>query len=198
MTVRLLLEVNPGPPFMKCSLLNAHNFQKHGWNKVLAKEDLFFACILMHTYLTFWINFGSQSIIICVLYCYLWCVVCLGFSSHLRIFHSYGDVTITVEGLQNLTYARHAWPLSSEGSLACHTYCDKRHTFHTWCRAFGSRSVSTWFYDLILSWCIVDFAETAGGWLPVWRLLDQSHRPQVRRHTDSIANMDVGRPTSSG
>ena len=69
---------------------------------------------------------------------------------------------------------------------------------HTWCRAFGNRSVSTWFYDLILSWCIVDFAETVGGWLPVWRLLDQSHWPQVRRHTDSIANMDVGRPTSSG
>ena len=89
MNVWFLLEVNPGPPFMKCSLLNAHNFQKHGWNKVLAKEDLFFACILMHTYLTFWINFGSQTIIICVVYCYLWCVVCLGFSSHLRIFHSW-------------------------------------------------------------------------------------------------------------
>ena len=22
------------------------------------------------------------------------------------------------------TYARHSWPLSSEGSLTCHTYCD--------------------------------------------------------------------------
>ena len=47
-----------------------------------------------------------------------------GFSSHLRIFHTYGDVTISGEGLQILTYARHLWPLSSEGSLACHTYCD--------------------------------------------------------------------------
>ena len=44
-----------------------------------------------------------------------------GFSSHLRIFHLYGDVTIAGEGLQILTYARHVWPLSSEGSLACHT-----------------------------------------------------------------------------
>ena len=26
------------------------------------------------------------------------------------------------EGLHNLTYARHLWPFSSEGSLACHTY----------------------------------------------------------------------------
>ena len=32
--------------------------------------------------------------------------------------HLYGDVTITGEGLQSLTYARHSWPLSSEGSLA--------------------------------------------------------------------------------
>ena len=45
-------------------------------------------------------------------------------SSHSRIFHSYGDVNIAVEGLQIFTYARHSWPLSSEGSLTCHTYCD--------------------------------------------------------------------------
>ena len=32
----------------------------------------------------------------------------LGLSSHSRIFHSYGDVTITGEGLQILTYARHS------------------------------------------------------------------------------------------
>ena len=40
------------------------------------------------------------------------------------IFHSYGDVTITDEGLQILTYTRHSWPMSSEGSWACSTYCD--------------------------------------------------------------------------
>ena len=39
-----------------------------------------------------------------------------GLSSLTRIFHSYGDVTITGEGLQILTYARRSWPLSSEGS----------------------------------------------------------------------------------
>ena len=44
-------------------------------------------------------------------------------SLHLRTIYSYGEVTITGEGLQ-MTYARHLWPLSSEGSLACHTYCD--------------------------------------------------------------------------
>ena len=30
-----------------------------------------------------------------------------GFSSHSRIFHPYGDITIVGEGLQILTYARH-------------------------------------------------------------------------------------------
>ena len=44
-------------------------------------------------------------------------------------FHSYGDVTITGEGLQILTFARHSWSLSSEGSLSCHTYCDTGHLF---------------------------------------------------------------------
>ena len=55
--------------------------------------------------------------------------VCIFFSSHSRIFHSYGDVTITSEGLQILTYAWHSWPLRSEGSLTCHTYCDTGHSF---------------------------------------------------------------------
>ena len=52
-----------------------------------------------------------------------------GFSSHSRIFHSCGDVTITGEGLQILIYARHSRPLSSEGSLPCHTYYDTGHPF---------------------------------------------------------------------
>ena len=51
------------------------------------------------------------------------------FLSHSRIFHSFGDVTIGGERLQILTYARHLWPLISEGSLACHTYCDMGHPF---------------------------------------------------------------------
>ena len=51
--------------------------------------------------------------------------VVLGFRSHSRIFLSYGDVTITDEGLQILTFARYLWPLSSEGSLACQIHCDK-------------------------------------------------------------------------
>ena len=45
-------------------------------------------------------------------------------SSHSRIFQSYGAVTNTSEGLQSLTCTRHSWPLNSDGSSKCHTYCD--------------------------------------------------------------------------
>ena len=55
--------------------------------------------------------------------------VCMGSTSLSRIFHSYGDVTITGEGLQICTYARHSWSLSSEGSSAGHTFCDTGHPF---------------------------------------------------------------------
>ena len=54
----------------------------------------------------------------------------LSLSSHSRVFHSYGDVTIAGEGLQISTYARHSWPLSSEGSLTCHTHCDSGPTVY--------------------------------------------------------------------
>ena len=47
--------------------------------------------------------------------------VCLGFKSNSRVFHSYGVVPITSEGFQILTYTRHSWLLSSEGSLACNS-----------------------------------------------------------------------------
>ena len=57
------------------------------------------------------------------------CLFVWSFSSHSRIFHSYGDVTIAGEGLQIFTFDRHSWPLSSEGSLTCHTYCDTGHPF---------------------------------------------------------------------
>ena len=52
--------------------------------------------------------------------------VCL---SHSRIFNWYGDVTTTDERLQIFTFTRHSWPLSSEVTLACHTYCDTEHPF---------------------------------------------------------------------
>ena len=55
-------------------------------------------------------------------------------------------------------WPRHIWPLSSDGSLACHTYCDKGHPFimvisdtNTWYRAFCRGAVITGFNDLGLS-----------------------------------------------
>ena len=47
----------------------------------------------------------------------------------LSSFHSFGDITIAGEGLQILIHARHLWPLTTEGSLACHTYNDTGHPF---------------------------------------------------------------------
>ena len=66
--------------------------------------------------------YENQEFIVCL-------CVCLGVYVPLDIFHSYGDVTITSEGLHILTYTRHSSHLRSEGSLACHTYCDTWHPF---------------------------------------------------------------------
>ena len=43
--------------------------------------------------------------------------------------HMETSCTVTGEGLQILTYARHSWPLSCEGSLKYHTYCYTGHPF---------------------------------------------------------------------
>ena len=80
-------------------------------------------CVMFRLKLVF------QMLSVVVFFLEIVCVIVWGFSSRSRIFHSYGDVTITGERLQILTYARHSWPLSSEGSLACHTYCDTGHSF---------------------------------------------------------------------
>ena len=74
------------------------------------------------------------------------------------LFYYYGVVTITGEELQILTYAQQSWPLSSEGSLACHIYCNTGHPFimvisedpHLM-PSFSSGAVTTCFYDLCLS-----------------------------------------------
>ena len=49
------------------------------------------------------------------------CLFVWGLYSHLKIFHLYGDIFITGEGLL-LTYAQHSWTLSGEDSLACHMW----------------------------------------------------------------------------
>ena len=76
---------------------------------------------------------------------------------HLSIFHSYGDVTIAGEGLQIWPILGTSWRLSSDCSLACHTYCETGHPhpedpWYTYSRAFCSGAVTTSTYDLGLSW----------------------------------------------
>ena len=99
---------------------------------------------------------------LCLYLCLFLCLFAWSLSSHTRIFHSYGDVTVVGEGRQILTYAWHSWPLSSEGSLACHTYCDAGNPFvewssprtrdtHTYSWAFSNGIVTSCFYELALS-----------------------------------------------
>ena len=57
------------------------------------------------------------------------CVCLVFFFVYSRIVYWHKDVTIAGEGLQILTFARHTWPLRSEGSLVCHAYCDTGHLF---------------------------------------------------------------------
>ena len=49
---------------------------------------------------------------------------------HLKIFHSYGQVSnVTGEGLQILTYTRHSRLLDSEDSSGFNTYSGMGHPF---------------------------------------------------------------------
>ena len=80
------------------------------------------------------------------------------FSSHSRIYFSL--IWRNGEGLQILTYTQYSWPLSSIGSLTCHTYCDTgqpfimvilEDTLHMHLMmTFGSGAVTTCFNDLDL------------------------------------------------
>ena len=78
-----------------------------------------------------------------------------------RIFHSYEDVTINDEGLQTMFSALHPWPLSRNGTLACHTFCDtgalfiwsypRNYDIHICSRTFGSGTFNFFVNDLGLS-----------------------------------------------
>ena len=53
------------------------------------------------------------------------CVSLISWHLYMYAQKVHGNLTVAGEGLQILTYARHSWlPLSSEGSLTCHTHCD--------------------------------------------------------------------------
>ena len=104
-----------------------------------------------------WVSINvNESLLLKKKYCFIICLIVCVFLSHLRIFHSNGDVTIASEGLQILTFALRSWPLSSEGSWACHTDCDKGHlrgpvTLTPISECLESGAVTTYFFDLGLS-----------------------------------------------
>ena len=56
---------------------------------------------------------------------------CLGFYVPLEDFSCIHMETspLPVKGFKFFYLTRHSWPLSSEGSLLCHTYCDMGHPF---------------------------------------------------------------------
>ena len=68
--------------------------------------------------------------------------------------HSFVEVTITGKELHILTNTRHLLPLSSEGSLTCHIYCDTGQPFKMvtsedpWHSHLGCGALTTCFNDL--------------------------------------------------
>ena len=83
--------------------------------EVKSKTNIFVLCLFPLN-----ASVKGKDLFVCLLDClFVWYL-----SSHSRILHLYGDATIIGERLQMLTYARHLWPLRSEGSSACHTYCE--------------------------------------------------------------------------
>ena len=55
--------------------------------------------------------------------------VCLGFIVPLENFSLIWGRHHSQWRASNFTYARQSWPLSSVGSLSCHTHCDTGHPF---------------------------------------------------------------------
>ena len=128
-------------------------------NYISLKEGNFSNAILdLIKELKYWKPDFNDWLIICY-----FLFVCLGwFFSHSMLFSLiYGDVTVTGERLQFFAYTRYSWPLSSESSLECHTYCDMGNPFmmviskDPWhshcCGAFSNGVLTTFFNDLRLS-----------------------------------------------
>ena len=86
------------------------------------------------------------------------------------------------KGLQVFTYARHLWVLSDEGSLACHTYCDRTSAYNghllgpvalTPLPSVWQCSCPACFYDLVLS--------RLGSELPTFRLRGEHSNLSYRK-----------------
>ena len=88
-------------------------------------------------------------------YLFLFCLFVWDLSSHSRIFSLIWRCHHYRWRAANFDLCAHSWPLISEGSLACHTYCGTGHPFimssprtrdtHTYCWAFSSGDVTICF-----------------------------------------------------
>ena len=133
---------------MHSTFITSHHHTKRKIFRFTIK--LFTTCLPPYAvYITHVMNFDKPL----RYFCLFW-----DFSSYSRIFHLYGDVTITGEGLQILTCARHSWPLSSERATPTVTRdirllwsSPRTRDTHTYSSALSSRAITTCFYDLGLS-----------------------------------------------
>ena len=95
------------------------DFCKHTFLRIFIYVVCLFVCVFVCLFVCSFVCSFVRLFVCLLVYWFVWSL-----SSHSRIFHSYGDVTIAGEVLQILTYSRRSRPLSSEGSLTCHTHCD--------------------------------------------------------------------------
>ena len=77
---------------------------------VVHSDQCFFVCLIVCLFA--WLcgcllDCVFICLIVCLFACLFVCLLVWNFSSHSRIFYYFGDVTITSEGLQILTYAWH-------------------------------------------------------------------------------------------
>ena len=76
----------------------------------------------------YWISFLEMLVNCSTSFVLFLCLFGVFFSNS-RVYHSFGDVAITGKGLHISMFARHLWPLNSEGSLLGNNYCGKGHSF---------------------------------------------------------------------
>ena len=118
------------------------------------------------------------------------CLVIWSLSSHSRIFHWYGDVTIAGEGLQILTYARHSWRIISDMGYTFIMVFSFVLNTHAFCWAFSSRAVNLWFkvchspaFQTISVWSVYQNINYSGSVLGNSIIRGKQNKMQRKRRT---------------
>ena len=124
-----------------------------------------------------------------------------GLISNSRMFYSHVDISITGERIQLLTYTLNSWPLSSEGSLTCYTYCDTGHTFILSSQRTSDTNICCWAFisrvscHYLFKWLIFPPLEIEPWYpeCPAWEAtaLPLSHRMLQCLHFDFFKYVPV-------